>query len=83
MWPASRLVCSPHFDDLIDRDWTILDVLGDRLGNLGVPVLGGLKIGHGGVGVADGGPDQFCVALGANAELDVQPGALTVGPAVS
>lgn len=29
-----------------DRGWTIVDVLNDRLGQLGVPVLGGLFAGH-------------------------------------
>jgi muramoyltetrapeptide carboxypeptidase len=64
-----------------DSGWTIVDVLNDRLGDLGVPVLGGLDVGHGGVG-NDGGPDQWCVALGAVAELDATVGALTVGPVV-
>ncbi|WP_174561815.1 hypothetical protein [Rhodococcus triatomae] len=32
------------------RGWNILDVLRDRLGSLGVPVLGGLMIGHNGIG---------------------------------
>jgi muramoyltetrapeptide carboxypeptidase len=62
-----------------DRGWTVLDVLGDRLGNLEVPVLGGLDIGHDLVG-ADGGPDQFAVTLGASATLDTATGTLTVGP---
>lgn len=69
------------FRDYIDRDWGVIDVLADRLTDLGVPVLGGLDIGHGGVG-ADGGPDQFAVALGAHAILDTTTGTLTVDPAV-
>ena len=64
-----------------DRGWTVVDVVGDRLGGLGVPVLGGLPIGHDLVG-ADGGPDQFAVALGASATLDTVAGTLTVGPCV-
>ena len=60
-----------------DRGWTLLDVLEDQLGSLGIPVLGGLDIGHGGTG-ADGGPDQTCVALGAHAVLDAQAGTLVV-----
>lgn len=64
-----------------DRRWDLLDVLADRLGDLGVPVLGGLPAGHGGVGV-DGGPDQVALALGATATLDTEAGTLTVGPCV-
>jgi muramoyltetrapeptide carboxypeptidase len=69
------------FDGYIDRGWGLLDVLRDRLGQLGVPVLGGLMAGHGGVGV-DGGPDQDAVAIGATAVLDTAAGTLTVGPCV-
>ena len=69
------------FDDVSDRGWGLLDVLHDRLGPLGVPVLGGLMAGHGGVG-DDGGPDQDAVAIGAPAVLDTAAGTLTVGPCV-
>jgi muramoyltetrapeptide carboxypeptidase len=69
------------FDGYTDRGWDLLDVLRDRLGPLGVPVLGGLMAGHGGVGV-DGGPDQDAVAIGAPAVLDTAAGTLTVGPCV-
>ncbi|HEV7723034.1 MAG TPA: LD-carboxypeptidase [Iamia sp.] len=69
------------FDDYEDRGWDLRDVLRDRLGDLGVPVLGGLPAGHGGVG-ADGGPDQVALALGATATLDTEAGTLTVGPCV-
>lgn len=69
------------FDDYVDRGWDLLDVLRDRLGDLGVPVLGGLPAGHGGVG-ADGGPDQVALTLGAEATLDTEAGTLTVGPCV-
>jgi muramoyltetrapeptide carboxypeptidase len=69
------------FDDHVDREWTVLDVLRDHLQGLGIPILGGLKIGHG--GVADsGGPDQSCVSLGSTAVLDADAGTLTVGPCV-
>lgn len=64
-----------------DRGWTVTDVLRDRLGGLGVPVLGGLDIGHDIVG-SSGGPDQFAVALGADATLDTSAGTLTVGSCV-
>jgi muramoyltetrapeptide carboxypeptidase len=53
---------------------SIVDVLLDRLGDLGVPVLGGLPIGH--------GPGQLTVPVGVPAVLDVAAGTLTVSPAV-
>jgi muramoyltetrapeptide carboxypeptidase len=57
-------------------DWpvTVADVLADRLGGLGVPVLGGLPIGH--------GYGQLTVPVGTPATLDVAAGVLTVEPAV-
>jgi muramoyltetrapeptide carboxypeptidase len=67
------------FDGYIDRGWGVVEVLKDHLEQLGVPVLGGLKIGHGGID-AGGGPDQVCVALGSVAVLDADRGNLTVGP---
>ncbi len=67
------------FGDVVDRGWTIGDVLRDRLGRLGVPVLGGIDAGHDIEG-ADGGPDQTALPLGALAELDADAGALTVAP---
>ncbi|WP_232668270.1 S66 peptidase family protein [Pseudonocardia sp. TRM90224] len=67
------------FDDYVDRGWTVLDVLRDHLCELGVPVHGGLPIGHGGALDADGFPDQVCVALGADAVLDADAGTLTMG----
>lgn len=70
------------FDDYTDRGWTLHDVLEDRLGGLGIPVLGGIQAGHGGVG-ADGGPDQHALTIGAVATLATQAGTLTVGPCVS
>jgi len=70
-----------EFDGYIDRGWGLLDVLQDRLGQLGVPVLGGIKAGHGGIG-ADGGPDQVALTIGATAVLDADAGTLTVGPCV-
>src|SRR6185369_1877568 len=42
--------------------WSIVDVLYDRLAPLGVPVLGGLPIGH--------GPHPPTVPLGTTATLD-------------
>ncbi|MDI6102432.1 LD-carboxypeptidase [Actinoplanes sp. NEAU-A12] len=48
-------------------------VLAEHLGALGVPVLGGLPIGHGG--------EQTAVPLGVAARLDAGAGTLTVQPA--
>ncbi|GAB3408319.1 S66 peptidase family protein [Flindersiella endophytica] len=50
-------------------DWTIVDLLRDKLGNLGIPVLGGLLIGH--------GSGQLTVPFGTHATLDTQAGTLT------
>jgi muramoyltetrapeptide carboxypeptidase len=55
-------------------DAAVADVLAERLTGLGVPVLGGLPVGHG-----DG---QHTVPLGVPATLDVAAGTLTVSPAV-
>ncbi|ASW57881.1 LD-carboxypeptidase [Plantactinospora sp. KBS50] len=57
-------------------DWpvTVVDVLAERLGDLGVPVLGGLPVGHG-VG-------QLTVPVGTPATLDAVTGTLTVTAAV-
>jgi muramoyltetrapeptide carboxypeptidase len=57
-------------------DWPMstVDVLADCLGDLGVPVLGGLPIGH--------GPGALTVALGVPATLDVAAGTLTAASAV-
>ncbi|GLY48160.1 peptidase S66 [Lentzea sp. NBRC 102530] len=65
----------PGFEDYTDRDWTVLDVLRDRLELLDVPVLGGLDAGH--------GDAPLSLALGPIAVLDADAGTLTVGPAVS
>lgn len=53
---------------------SVVDVLRERLSDLGVPVLGGLPIGH--------GPGQLTVPLGVPATLDATAGTLTVAPAV-
>jgi muramoyltetrapeptide carboxypeptidase len=64
-----------HFTDCADG-WptSIVDVIREHLGALGVPVLGGLPIGH--------GRDQLTVALGVPATMDVAAGTLTVESAV-
>ncbi len=55
--------------------WSAVDVLYDRLAPLGVPVLGGLPIGH--------GPKQPTVPLGTTARIDAAAGTLTIAPGVS
>jgi muramoyltetrapeptide carboxypeptidase len=86
----TRIVRAGHFDNLAgiavgqfepDPDdeftpgeWTMNEVLMDRLGGLGVPILGGLKVGH--------GLDPRVVPLGTEAVLDTGAGTLTVQPAV-
>ncbi|NDL57948.1 hypothetical protein [Phytoactinopolyspora mesophila] len=57
-----------------DDGWTVLDVLQDRLGQFGVPVLGGLPIGH--------GARPWTVPLGTSATIDTNAGTLTVEPGV-
>lgn len=54
--------------------WSIVDLLYDRLGPLGVPVLGGLPIGH--------GAHPPTVPLGTTATLDTAPRTLAVEPGV-
>lgn len=51
------------------------DVLIERLGDLGIPVLGGLSIGH--------GERNIAVSLGTYARLDADNGTLTVAAAAS
>ncbi|TDB77020.1 LD-carboxypeptidase [Micromonospora sp. KC723] len=55
-------------------DTTVVDVLTERLSDLGVPVLGGLPIGH--------GLGQLTVPVGTPAVLDADARTLTVSPAV-
>ena len=68
------------FDGYIDRGWDIVDVLQDRLATLGVPLLGGIRAGHG--DEQSGGTDQFALAIGSTVHLDADAGTLTVGPCV-
>ncbi|GAA4695622.1 muramoyltetrapeptide carboxypeptidase [Promicromonospora umidemergens] len=60
------------FEEYQDREWTVLDVLRDRLGSLGVPVLAGLPLGH--------LENPVSVPLGVECELDADAGALAVAP---
>lgn len=71
-----------QFGGYTDRGWTIAEVLQDRLGALGVPVLGGIYAGHFLVG-ADGGPDQSALPLGSMATMDSQNGTVTFQPIVT
>jgi muramoyltetrapeptide carboxypeptidase len=65
--------CEP--DAATHGTWTVLDVLRDRLDRLGVPVLGGLPIGH--------GETPRAVPIGTTAILDADVGTLTVEATVS
>jgi len=55
-------------------NWTFVDTLRDRLCDLGVPVLGGLRLGH--------GNGQLTIPLGVPAVLDADAGVLIAEPAV-
>lgn len=62
-----------QFTGCVDEDKaepTAAEVLAEELGSLGVPVLGGLPIGH--------GQQQVAVGLGVPAVLDADAGTLTV-----
>jgi muramoyltetrapeptide carboxypeptidase len=65
-----------QFTDCSD-DWGtgLVPMLLDRLGDLGVPVLGGLPIGH--------GPGQLSVPVGTLATLDADAGILATEAAVA
>lgn len=58
----------PGYEGYVDRGWTFADVVADRLGGLGIPILGGLEVGH--------GDDPLATMLGTTARLDVQAGTL-------
>ncbi len=53
--------------------WSVIDVLRDRLAPLGVPLLGGLPLGH--------GRNALAVPIGAKALLDANRGTLEIEPA--
>ncbi|MEW1960450.1 LD-carboxypeptidase [Kineococcus sp. NPDC059986] len=63
-----------EFTGFTDRGWNVLDTLHDLLDDLGVPLLGGLPMGH-----LD---DPVPVPLGVPAVLDADSGRLTVQPLV-
>ncbi|MBO0869061.1 MAG: LD-carboxypeptidase [Micromonosporaceae bacterium] len=56
-----------------DHQVSIVEVLAEQLGGLGIPVLGGLPVGH--------GYGQLAVPLGVPATLDTAAGTLTAEPA--
>jgi len=56
-------------------DFSLDEVLRDRLGDLGVPILGGLAVGH--------GNEQFTVPFGVRATLDTHAGTLTMSAGVA
>jgi muramoyltetrapeptide carboxypeptidase len=70
------------YRDVVDRGATIVDILQDHLGRLGVPVLGGICAGHDLVD-AGGNPDQTALPLGAQATISSDAGTITVGPCVT
>ena len=65
-------LCGP--DDTTQGSWTAVDVLRDRLHRLGVPILGGLPLGH--------GDNTESVPLGTLATLDTSAGTLSVASGV-
>ncbi|MEU5153238.1 LD-carboxypeptidase [Glycomyces sp. NPDC021274] len=62
-------------DEYKPGEWTMNETLMDRLGGLGIPVLGGLKVGH--------GLDPRVMPLGTQAVLDADAGTLTIEAAVA
>jgi muramoyltetrapeptide carboxypeptidase len=58
------------FDGFVDRGWSLVEVLQERLSTLGVPVLGGLPVGL--------GPASSAAPLGGRATLDADAGTLIV-----
>jgi muramoyltetrapeptide carboxypeptidase len=54
--------------------WSVIEVLYDHFSGLGVPVLGGLPIGH--------GPHPLTIPLGTMATLDTKARTLTIEPGV-
>jgi muramoyltetrapeptide carboxypeptidase len=61
-------------DATTQGDWTAIDVLRGQLQSLGVPILGGLPIGH--------GERPMVVPIGTMATLDCEAGTLVVESAV-
>jgi muramoyltetrapeptide carboxypeptidase len=67
--------CGAASDSTTDVNCTELDILRDRLGQLNVPILGGLPIGH--------GKNPIALPVGTQATLDADVGTLLVAAGVS
>ena len=57
-------------DDILPGDFSLEEVLRERLGSLGVPLVGWLPVGH--------GRPNLALPLGAQARLDGDSGVLTL-----
>jgi muramoyltetrapeptide carboxypeptidase len=66
--------CGAATDPTTDVKCTEIDILRDRFGLLGVPVLGGLPIGH--------GKNPIAIPIGTHAALDADAGTLTMAAGV-
>lgn len=66
--------CGNATDPTGDSKCTEIDILRDRFGLLGVPILGGLPIGH--------GKNPSAIPIGTRAKLDADTGTLTVAAGV-
>jgi muramoyltetrapeptide carboxypeptidase len=66
--------CGSATDPTTDVKCTEIDILRDRFGSLGVPILGGLPIGH--------GKNPIALPIGTMAKLDANHGTLTIEPGV-
>jgi len=62
--------CEPSGDGDFKGSWTWQEVVANRLGKLGIPVLAGLRFGH--------VKDKATLPVGVLAELDVEKGTLTL-----
>ncbi|HKU18924.1 MAG TPA: LD-carboxypeptidase [Candidatus Saccharimonadales bacterium] len=66
--------CGSATDPTTDVQCTEIDILRDAFGKLGVPILGGLPIGH--------GQHPIALPIGTQATLDADAGTLTVAAGV-
>jgi len=62
------------FEGYVDREWTVIDVLRDRLHGLGIPMLAGLPLGH--------GANPQLATLGVESTVDADAGLLTASAAL-
>ena len=75
--PSADWIGNPMFDSLRrwkPGKWSVIDVLSDHFSGWGVPVLGGLPVGH--------GPHPPTIPLGTMATLDTAALTLTIDPGV-